>query len=258
MKFLFPEFLYALSAIAIPIIIHLFNFRKYKRIYYSDISLLKEIKIETKSKARVKHLLLLLSRILAIVFLVLAFSQPYIPIDDQIIKSGNKVVSIYIDNSFSTDAKGKNGYLFQDEKEKALSIIEGYESIDRFHLATNDFKGHLQRIYSKEEIQNLIDDVELSPVTRNLSEIVLRQKDILNGAESLNKQAYLLSDFQQSVSDFSNLKSDTGISKCSFSSWNIFNRPNIVFHFASGIFHANSSFSSFRILSGVNPLFSPA
>ncbi|MDC3336281.1 BatA domain-containing protein [Flavobacteriales bacterium] len=212
MKFLFPEFLYALSAIAIPIIIHLFNFRKYKRIYYSDISLLKEIKIDTKSKARVKHLLLLLSRILAIVFLVLAFAQPYVPIDNQIIKSGNKVVSIYIDNSFSTDAKGENGYLFQDEKEKALSIIEGYESIDRFHLATNDFKGHLQRIYSKEEIRNLINDVELSPVTRNLSEIVLRQKDILNGAESFNKQAYLLSDFQQSISDFSKLKSDTGIS----------------------------------------------
>ena len=212
MKFLFPEFLYALSAVAIPIIIHLFNFRKYKRIFYSDISLLKEIKIETKSKARIKHLLLLLSRICAIVFLVLAFAQPYIPIDNQTLATGNKVVSIYIDNSFSTDAKGENGYLFQWEKEKAISIINGYQSIDRFHLVTNDFKGHLQRIYSKEEVLNLIDEVALSPVTRNLSEIVLRQQDILNSAESQNKQAYLLSDFQTTISDFSNIKSDTGIS----------------------------------------------
>ena len=56
MKFLYPEFLWALSLIAIPIIIHLFNFRKFKKIYFSDISLLKEVKEETKSRSQLKHL----------------------------------------------------------------------------------------------------------------------------------------------------------------------------------------------------------
>ena len=212
MKFLYPEFLYALFALAIPIIIHLFNFRKFKKVYYSDISLLKELKQETKSRARLKHWLILIARLFALTCLVLAFAQPYLPVDDQLIKAGNKVVSIYIDNSFSTDAKGINGYILQDEKEKAVAIVESYEASDRFQLVTNDFAGHLQRLYSKKEILQLIDDVELSSVTRFISEAVLRQRDILNNAESPNKRSYLLSDFQESISDFKNIKSDTGIS----------------------------------------------
>jgi hypothetical protein len=212
MKFLYPEFLYALFALAIPIIIHLFNFRKFKKVYYSDISLLKELKQETKSRARLKHWLILFMRLLAVACLVLAFAQPYVPADDQVIKAGNKVVSVYIDNSFSTDAKGANGYILQDEKEKALSIIESYGPSDRFQLVTNDFEGHLQRLYSKKEIIQLIEEVELSPVTRSLSEVVLRQRDILNNSDSPNKQAYLLSDYQKAISDFENIVPDTGIS----------------------------------------------
>lgn len=212
MKFLYPEFLIALTAIAIPIIIHLFNFRKFKKVYYSDITLLKELKLETKSRARLKHWLILLCRILAVAFLVLAFAQPYVPIDNQELKAGSKVISIYVDNSFSTDARGTNGYILQYEKERALNIVEGSEASDRFQLVTNDFEGHLQRLYSKEEMLQLIEDVELSPVTRNISEVVLRQRDILNTSDSPNKQSYLLSDFQETISDFNNIVPDSAIS----------------------------------------------
>ncbi len=212
MKFLYPEFLYALFAVAIPIIIHLFNFRKFKKVFYSDISLLKELKIETKSRARLKHWLILACRILAIGFLVCAFAQPYIPLDNQLIKAGSKVVSMYVDNSFSTDAKGDNGYILQREKEQAHSIVDRYESADRFHLVTNEFLGHLQRTFSKEEMHLLIEEVQLSSATRMLSEVVLRQKDVLGKSQTPNKQTYILSDFQTSTSDFQNLISDTGIS----------------------------------------------
>ncbi len=212
MKFLYPEFLYALSAIAIPIIIHLFNFRKFKKVYYSDVSLLKELKLETKSRARLKHWLVLACRILAITFLVFAFAQPYFPVDDQVLIAGNKVVSVYVDNSFSTDAKGENGYILQEEKERALEIVNGYDASDRFQLVTNDFMGHLQRLYSKEEMLQLIEDIEPSPVTRSISEVVLRQRDILNTDDSPNKQAWLLSDFQKTITNFEQVKPDTGVS----------------------------------------------
>ena len=55
MKLLYPEFLWALTALSIPIIIHLFNFRKFTKVYFSNIELLKEVKLETKSKSRLKH-----------------------------------------------------------------------------------------------------------------------------------------------------------------------------------------------------------
>ena len=66
MKFAYPAVLFALFAVAIPIIIHLFNFRKFKKIYFSNVSFLREVKKESQSKSKLKHLLILASRILAI------------------------------------------------------------------------------------------------------------------------------------------------------------------------------------------------
>src|SRR3989344_2721824 len=108
MSFTYPAFLFALSAIAIPIIIHLFNFRKFKTVYFSNVRFLKEVKQETQAKSRLKHLLVLASRILAISFLVFAFSQPFIPAENNKIPLGDKTISIFIDNSFSMEAINKN------------------------------------------------------------------------------------------------------------------------------------------------------
>ena len=77
MNFLYPNFLWAISLIAIPIAIHLFNFRKYKKVYFSDISLLKNVNTQTKKQSKLKHILVLISRILALTCLVFAFSYPY-------------------------------------------------------------------------------------------------------------------------------------------------------------------------------------
>ena len=68
-----PQILYFLFAIAIPIIIHLFNFRKHKVVYFSSIRFLKEINEEKKAVSTIKQYLILLSRILALAAIVLAF-----------------------------------------------------------------------------------------------------------------------------------------------------------------------------------------
>src|SRR5438128_4331517 len=104
MQFTYPEFLFALSALSIPIIIHLFNFRRFKKIAFTNVRFLKEIKQDTRSRSRLKHLLILLSRLLAVTFLVLAFAQPFIPANKNNIVGGTRNVGIYLDNSFSMDA----------------------------------------------------------------------------------------------------------------------------------------------------------
>src|SRR5258706_15952530 len=113
MNFIYPGFLFALSALVIPVVIHLFNFRKFKKIYFTNVRFLREIKQDTQSRSKIKHLLILLSRILAVSFLVLAFAQPYIPATKGVVMSGIRAVSVYIDNSFSMDALGKNGSLME-------------------------------------------------------------------------------------------------------------------------------------------------
>ncbi|HET6243071.1 MAG: BatA domain-containing protein [Bacteroidetes bacterium] len=209
MKFLFPLFLFALITIALPVIIHLFNFRKFKKIYFTNVRFLKEVKQETQSKSQLKHLLVLFCRILAISFLVFAFAQPYIPSENKKAVTGDKVISIFLDNSFSMQSMGESGNLFEEARKKAKEIAGAYKPTDRFQLLTNDFEARHQRIVNKEEFLEQLDEVNISPAVKNISEIISRQKDLLLNQDQINKYAFLISDFQRSIVDFESFKNDT-------------------------------------------------
>lgn len=211
MSFTYPAFLFALSAIAIPVIIHLFNFRKFKTVYFSNIRFLKEVKQETQAKSKLKHLLVLACRILFITFLVLAFAQPFIPVANKKVIAGDKAISIFIDNSFSMDAINKNGTLLDEAKKRTLEITAAYKPTDRFQLLTNDFEGKHQRLVNKEEFSELLDEIKISPATRSLSAITSRMFDVLQQSGAKSKTAFILSDFQKSTTDAGQLKNDTSI-----------------------------------------------
>ncbi len=202
MQFLYPSFLFALAALAIPVIIHLFNFRRFKTVYFSNVSFLKEVKEETTSRSRVKHLLVLAARMLAVAFLVLAFAQPFIPKKNTNIASGKKYVSVYIDNSFSMGAMSGGIRLLDKAKQAGKEIVQNYAPNDQFQLVTNDLQGKQQRLVSKEEFLSMLDEVEISPAARRFTEITRRQADALSLENSRNKVAYLLSDFQHNMGDF--------------------------------------------------------
>lgn len=211
MSFVYPAFLFALAAIAVPVIIHLFNFRKYKRIYFSDTRFLKEVKEQTQSRSRLKHLLVLFCRILAITFLVFAFAQPFIPGSQTDVRHGNKVISIYIDNSFSMEAKGVNGPLLDVARARAKEIAKKYRPGDLFQLVTNDFEGYQQRLVSREEFMDMVDEIKPSAATRNLSEVASRQLDVINSEKDLTKRMVWISDFQKNTSDFEKINTDEKI-----------------------------------------------
>lgn len=211
MSFAFPTFLYALFAVLIPIIIHLFNFRKYKKVYFTNVKFLRELKQESQSKNRLKEILILASRILAITCLVLAFAQPVITDENQKIKTGNKAVGIYIDNSFSMEGVNKNGSLLANAKKRAKEITAAFGNTDKFMLLTSDFEGKHQRLLSKEELNDAIDEIKISSAVKSLSQVIKRQADFLKTSKLADLRQFIISDFQKSVSDFSNVKSDTSI-----------------------------------------------
>src|SRR6187402_4015179 len=84
MQFLYPAFLWALSALAIPIIIHLFYFRRYKKVYFSNLRFLREVKEETSARNKLRNLLILLARLLAMAGIIFAFAQPVIPLKNAV------------------------------------------------------------------------------------------------------------------------------------------------------------------------------
>lgn len=211
MKFVHPEILWGLAATAIPIIVHLFNFRKFKKVMFSNVAFLNEIQHETKSKSKLKHLLILISRIFAIICLVSAFAQPYFPTSSEDVVQGDKAVSIYIDNSFSNEAKSGSGVLLDIAKNKAIKIVEAHAASDKFQLITNDFEGRHQRFVGIDEMVQLIQEVELSPAVRTIGEVVSRQNDLLTKAEQKARISYLLSDLQKNTFDFERIQTDSTI-----------------------------------------------
>lgn len=210
MMFVYPLFLWALAAISIPIIIHLFNFRRYKKVYFTNVHFLKELQLESQSKSRLKELLILLSRILAITCLVLAFAQPVLTNDQQAnVRLGQKTIGIYIDNSFSMEAVNKQGPLLENAKIIARDVINSYRSNDRFYLITNDFEGKHQRLYTKEDILTEINDIKISPAVKKLSDVLKRQKEFLSNEDQSNTFYYAISDAQQSSFNIQDIKNDS-------------------------------------------------
>ena len=213
MRFLFPEFLFALLLIAIPVIIHLFNFRKFKKVYFSNVKFLKAIEIQTIAAQKLKERLILASRILALIFLVFAFAQPYIKNknDNQAYK--NYAVSIYLDNSYSMEAVNKDGSLLDEGKRKVIEIIKSYSLNDKFQLITNNFEGKQQRFIAKDELLEQLNTISISPLTRDYTTITNRQKLILDKANGYKKVAYLVSDFQKQPNINQEFIPDTNINQ---------------------------------------------
>ncbi|MFT6209753.1 MAG: hypothetical protein ACJATE_000346 [Bacteroidia bacterium] len=197
MSFAYPEFLFALAAISVPIIIHLFNFRRFKKVYFSDIRFLKDVEIETKSRNKLKNLLILLSRILAIIFLVMAFARPVIPTGSKATATSNSVV-VYIDNSFSMSADGETGNLLEEAKAKAIEVGSAYANGAELHLLTNDFSATHFRDLSFEEFKNEVASVQSSPQVRNFDDVVSRASSVFDAMAPCS--LYFISDLQAKTS----------------------------------------------------------
>jgi hypothetical protein len=208
MEFLSPGFLWALLALAIPVIIHLFYFRRFKKVYFTNVRFLKEVKEETSARRRLRNFLVLLARLLALAFLVFAFAQPFIPQTNEV-KKGEKNVSVFIDNSFSMSALSEDVPLIEKAKQRAREIIAAYQPEDRFQILTNDFEGRHQFMVSQEDALSFIDDVKISPAVKGMSQVLERQLQAINAVSSMNKNAYLISDFQRNVTDFENFQDTT-------------------------------------------------
>ena len=205
--------LWALTALIIPVLIHLLQLRRYKEVKFSNVSFLEEVNKEAKSHQRLKNILILLTRLIAIGALILAFADPFIPFDesDSSIQSRN-VVGIYIDNSPSMQAIGENGDLLQTAKANALEIAEQYSETDRYHIITNDFNGSDSRFVTKEECLEKIAGIKESTVARNVEAVVSRASDHVEKTAGMNKILYYLSDLQRSTHDLgSDFVPDTGL-----------------------------------------------
>ncbi len=210
MLFTNPWMLIGLVAIGIPVAVHLFNFRRYKKVYFSNVESLEALQKETRKQSRLRELLVLLARIAAVVFLVLAFAGPVIPSrKSQHINQGVQWVSVYLDNSFSMGNTSQDGLLLEIGKQKAKEILDGYGISDQFQLITNECSGGQYRWMNRSEMMLAIDAVDLCPAAEPLSRMVERQQNFIRQTARGEAHCYEISDMQTGTADLSDLSMDS-------------------------------------------------
>lgn len=210
MHFIYPAFLFALFTLAIPVVVHLFNFRRYQKVYFSNVQFLKEIKEQQSSRRNLRERLILASRLLALTFLVLAFARPYFPNKNTIAPGKQQAVSIFIDNSYSMQTLNPEGSLLDEAKRRAKEIASAYSINDRFQLLTQDFEGKHQRLLNRDEFNDAVDAIKISAQSRRLQQIASRQQSLLQNQPGAVQTAYVISDFQKEATGQGALKTDTG------------------------------------------------
>ena len=204
MELVYPKLLWLLSLLIIPVLIHLFHFRRYKTLFFSSLKFIKFIEQENKSTKKLKNLLILFARLLALTSIILAFAQPIIQKGKLKHSAGKNVLAIYIDNSFSMSAKGSEGELISEARELARRLLKNTPLETAILLATNKLDGIEQRLISKIEALDYLDKIELTPINRNLEDVINWQrtfldKENLEQQKLANRQYVLLSDFQNST-----------------------------------------------------------
>ncbi len=219
MSFQNPKLLYALLAIAIPLIIHLFNLQKNKKIYFSSIRFLKEIKQKKQQRTKLKNLLILLSRILAISFLIIAFAKPFVPVKKE---NTNHNIVVYIDNSLSMDIDFGNGNLLEIAKNNAKEIIKSYSDQHNFYVVSNNFSLNNNFEYSKKDIFLQIDKINPTYKQKRFEDIINRINLITNDTYHL----YFISDLQEKTLKFDKTKPELA-NKVTFIHLKNLNLPNV-------------------------------
>jgi len=131
MQFKHPEILYFLFLLVLPILVHLFQLRRFKKEYFTNVQFLKELSIQTRKSSTIKKWLLLFTRLLLLACLVFAFAQPFFSAKES--KKNSNEMYIILDNSYSMQAKGKKGELL---KRAVQDLLEHTPEAQNFSLIT--------------------------------------------------------------------------------------------------------------------------
>ena len=211
MSFLYPNILWCLFALAIPIIIHLFNFRRHKIVYFSNTATLKTIEQENAKTKKLKYIIALIMRMLFVAVLVFAFAYPYNPEQKLKTDDADNLVAVYIDNSISMHSQSSEISLIEDARASARKMVSNISPSQRFVLLTNSRQPDNEYPMNQDEMLMSIDamQIEASPLMfnnlyENLQMIMKR-----NGFKSAS--LFMYSDFQDNMMNMDGLVADSAI-----------------------------------------------
>jgi len=193
MQFKYPELLYALLLLLIPIIVHLFQLRRFQKVAFTNVQFLKQVTLQTRKSSQLKKWLILFVRLFLLAAIIVAFAQPIMS-KLQNLKTNTETV-IYLDNSFSMQAKGDKGELLKRAVQDIISALNDNEELTIF---TNN---STIKNAAKKTVQDELLALKYSSNQLDYNAVILKGKQFFSKDASSLKHLILLSDFQQQQKD---------------------------------------------------------
>ena len=163
-----PSILWLLSLLIIPILVHLFQWRKFKKEYFTNVAFLTQVVQQNRKSQTIKKWLLLLSRLLALAFLIIAFAQPYIPATEQNVDE--KPLVLVTDQNWGMQAKIQENTLLQ---KAAQDILKNIPENQKFTLITSD---DIYENVDKNSIRNELMSLPFTSVDFSLERLAMRMQ----------------------------------------------------------------------------------
>ncbi|HSQ60626.1 MAG TPA: BatA domain-containing protein [Acidobacteriota bacterium] len=198
-SFLNPSFLWALPVAAIPIVLHLLSRRRLPEVPFPTTAFLRALEPREIRRIRLREILLLILRTLALLLLVFAFARPALTPANAVTHAA-AAVGILLDDSESMGAVDEEGRpRIEEAKRRVVSLIEASRAGDAIYLApaTREEAPRADRGDDRVRLRRAVDRIEALPRPARMEAALAGLRRALERSPLPVRELYIVSDFQR-------------------------------------------------------------
>ncbi len=197
MTFANPIFLWGVLAVPLPILLHLFFRRRKARVPFSTLQFFQHRKRYLAHRRRLRELLLLLVRTLALLFLTLALARMLLQRMPYVFAARSETV-IVLDDTLSMDRKLASGEsAFDLAARKAREILDTLAEGDSAALVFLSGRRGIELTRRRPLVQQLIEDCRVTAAAGSFSAALKQAAAMFASDAGLNREIFVISDFQR-------------------------------------------------------------
>lgn len=196
MEFLAPIMLVGLAGAAVPIAIHLIGRRRARVVRFAAMDFLLGSDRKVARYLRLREILLLIARVLAIVAIPLALAKPFTSCaaDGPVVERGPQAAAIVIDNSLASSYELGGRRLLDRARDRAKTALDqmGPEAEVVVLTAAEGAGAPEELTLDHVALRRAIDSVEMVPRPLDATTALRRAAELLQGSEQPRRHVYLL------------------------------------------------------------------
>jgi hypothetical protein len=199
LSFLNPGFLWALPVASIPVLLHLLSRRKLPEVPFPTTAFLRALEPREIRRIRLREILLLVLRTLALLLLVFAFARPALTPANAVTHAA-VAVGLLLDDSESMAAIEEHGHArIAEAKLRAAALVDASRSGDAVAIAyaTRGEEPASERGDDRVRLRRALDRLDASPRPARIEASLASLRRVLERSPLTAREIYIVSDFQR-------------------------------------------------------------